>query len=236
MKTKYFKTKKKMIFMKNFNPFLKNTRKAFFSTSGDSVVKSKRRIVKFFIGGNQVKPFLTGRGKGISTTNHNAIKYYAELMQSKPAKNREERIYGAPPPITYVVRPVKLLKQTKKYHVVEEIAGPNLLDLIHFAIERKGPEKVKEIDGKEIAQDIILRRKKLADFASKHKNEIKEWSKKSKDFLLEFYEQIHWVRTTAEGRVDLYRQELKETDFVVEGFTKGKDGKIRIKLVMVDFK
>ncbi|MEK6958927.1 MAG: hypothetical protein AABW59_02670 [archaeon] len=54
----------------------------------------------------------------------------------------------APPPETYHVRPVKLLREGEKYHDVEKIRGPNLLDLIYFAESGKGPRLKEEAHDK----------------------------------------------------------------------------------------
>ncbi|MDD3084152.1 MAG: hypothetical protein PHP82_03955 [Candidatus ainarchaeum sp.] len=218
-------------------PFLKKNRKTFRSTSGDVVVKGRKKIVKFFVDGNEARPFSYGRTRTIPITNHSAIKYYSELMQQKPARNRNERIYGAPPPKTFIVRPVKLIKQTKRYHVVENVNGPNLLDFVSFVETRKGPRIIKsDKPNSETKSDIIMRRKILAKFAFKHRAEIRKWSKNNLDFMRELFEQMNWIKEAGDGRVDIYKHELKETDFIVEGFSKEKDGSTKIKLVMVDFR
>jgi hypothetical protein len=230
------KTQKRIPLQKQPNSFLKKGRNMFFSTSGDTVVRGKKGIVKFFINKNEVNPLTYSRVRTIPITNHSAINYYASLMQQKPARNRDERIYGAPPPKTYIIRPVKLIKQTKKYHVVEDVKGPNLLDFLHFAELKKGPKMEKTEQSSQIKKDIEMRRKKLANFAIKHRSEIREWAKNKREFMVELFEQMDWIRGAGDGRVDIYKHELKETDFIVEGFKRGEDGKIKLKLVMVDFK
>jgi hypothetical protein len=67
----------------------------------------------------------------------------------------------------------------------------------------------------------------MADFVRKNKEKVSEFKKNVRELKAELYEQIMWAREYG----DLYNSNIKENDFVVEGFTP--EGKL--KLVMVDF-
>ena len=216
----------------------KKGRKLIHSTSGDVVAVKRDRVIKFFLGGNEVHPAgRFGRRSLNPPKNHYAIKYYAELMNSKPARTQNERIYGSPPPATYHVRAPKLIREGSRYHVVERINGPNLLDFIHFAESGKGPRLREEsplLESKK--EDNEVRRKGLADLLKRNKKEFLEWKPKRREFMNELYDQMNWMRSAHEGMIDIYGHQMKETDFIVEGIEKDKDGKLRLKLVLVDFK
>ncbi|MEK6958928.1 MAG: hypothetical protein AABW59_02675 [archaeon] len=84
--------------------------------------------------------------------------------------------------------------------------------------------------------DNELRRQGLAEFLKKYRKEFKEWKPLKRQFMNELYEQMNWIRGAEGGMVDIYGHQMKETDFIVEGIEKGQDGKLRLKLVLVDFK
>ena len=104
----------------------KKGRKFAGSTSGDLVTMRKDRVIKFFLDGNAVQPERFGRTRQFPPKNHAVVTHYAEMLNAKPSKTRDERIYGAPPPATYHVRSIALKREGRNYHVVERIKGPNL--------------------------------------------------------------------------------------------------------------
>ena len=213
-------------------PFKKD-RKIIYGTSGDAVVLGKHGVTKFFVNDNRVYPKQYGRHPGKPITNHAAINYYYIFFKERRPRTRDERIMGAGSPKTFTVRPIKLIREGKGYHIVEHINGPNLFDLISVAGGAKISKQNRggRIENPEEAADYKRRRDLMAEFIRKNKKEFSEFKKTVHEMKAELYDQINWTR----GDGDLYNSNIKESDFVVEGFERGNDGKIKAKLVMVDF-
>ncbi|MFA6268231.1 MAG: hypothetical protein WCW13_00700 [archaeon] len=215
---------------------LSKKRTVFPSSSGDSVAISKRGVVKFFAEGNVVYPRPAGRKSGPPITNHEAIKYYSSLMHEKFWE--PHTAYTGAKKIEYFsVRPVKLIKESARYHVVERVAGPNLQDLLSY-VQAKTTPKLSDVanltENAKLGQQA--RRDSLARFIKSHKNELRAWKSSVGLFHNEFSSQLHWITSNSySGITDMYQSHLKESDFIVEGFEK-REGKVIIKLVMADFK
>jgi len=227
----------------NVNPN-KAGRRAIHSSSGDLIIFPKTKkgkketVIKFFLEGNAVQPTAFGRNRQSPPKNHAVVEQYADLLNSKPSKTKNERIYGPPPPATYHVRPVALIRQGKNYHVIERVKGPNLHDFLRFVETKAWPKFVP--DGPHLEKtkvDISLRRQGLANLLTKqNRTLLEEWRPQRRNFMEELNEQMRYIKNAHNGMLDIYGHQMKETDFTVEGLEKGKDGKVRLKLVLVDFK
>lgn len=220
---------------------VKRSRKVFNTGSGTLIglTRNLKRVIKFFPNdpragkGNVVYPRQTGRRPGKPISNHRAIEYYALLMHDAYWKEHS-RIYG-PPKVTYFrVRPVKLVREGKNYHVTERVMGPNLDDFISYLRGYKFKKRKGQTPEQE--SDFKLRRDGLAKLLKKNKAEVKESKKFVDELHKEINRQMEWIRNNpySDG-IDLYQSNLKESDFIVEGFERSKSGQLRVKLVMVDY-
>jgi hypothetical protein len=220
---------------------IKKNKKVFHTGSGTIIGIGKRfkdRIIKVFppAGGwprNEVSANSTGRKMRKPITNHKAISYYSKLMHDAYWKPHDRRFEPTPKVKHFRVRPVKLIREGSNYHVTERVNGPNLDDFVSHLLGHK-MKKLKTNDERQ--SDMNLRRKGLAQLLKKNKKEVLEFKKNLKDFREEFMKQIDHVQYGAGSEyTNIYNANLKESDFIVEGFERDKNGELRIKLVMVDF-
>ncbi|MBT4870987.1 MAG: hypothetical protein HON47_05420 [Candidatus Diapherotrites archaeon] len=220
---------------------VKRSKKVFNTGSGTLIGLSRnlKRVIKFFPHdlragrGNAVYPRQIGRKPSRPITNHKAIEYYSLLMHDAYWKEHS-RTYGPQKVTYYRVRPVKLIREGKNYHVTEKINGPNLDDFISYM--RGYKFKKREGQTPEQKSDFELRRKGLADLIKTNKAEMKEFKKHLDELHKEINRQMDWIRNNPHSDgIDLYQSNLKESDFIVEGFSRSKTGQLRLKLVMVDY-
>ena len=206
-------------------------KRVFVSGSGNRMIISKdgKKVVKFFVEGNKVFPSYQGRKGARPRTQHSILWWYAECLNHKSYDRNNP--YYAPKLQHFSVRPVGLLKSHARYHTVEHVQGPSVHDLVSYAMKGAKPIRFSG-EKKEAESDLVERRRNLANFLKKNRKQFLEWRKSNRwrDFREELASQIS--RVEGDYYMNQFDARLKESDFVVEGFTN--DGKL--KLVLVDFR